>query len=48
MAEQRLNRAISFNSRTPGGVRLFCTHAFVLHLRFNSRTPGGVRRQRVA
>ena len=34
---------MSFNSRTPGGVRLTHTPDEVDALRFNSRTPGGVR-----
>ena len=34
----------SFNSRTPGGVRLTSTaHSVRVPIRFNSRTPGGVR-----
>ena len=37
-------RAGRFNSRTPGGVRLFLSPSiFNTTLCFNSRTPGGVR-----
>ena len=35
--------SLSFNSRTPGGVRLALTHSVCLPISFNSRTPGGVR-----
>ena len=34
----------SFNSRTPGGVRLLVADKSNTFFRFNSRTPGGVRR----
>ena len=34
----------SFNSRTPGGVRLLYVVISDYHEGFNSRTPGGVRR----
>ena len=38
--------SLSFNSRTPGGVRL-STHILRTSLgSFNSRTPGGVRRDK--
>ena len=37
---------ISFNSRTPGGVRRTLSGTLKEEPSFNSRTPGGVRRQR--
>ena len=36
-----------FNSRTPGGVRLYGAHRRHLLDGFNSRTPGGVRLSRL-
>jgi len=38
-----LTKTESFNSRTPGGVRLIVPPFSILDTRFNSRTPGGVR-----
>ena len=37
------SRVPCFNSRTPGGVRLFTLNPIIGQLSFNSRTPGGVR-----
>ena len=34
-----------FNSRTPGGVRLYAMTGYLVAQGFNSRTPGGVRRR---
>ena len=39
--------SLSFNSRTPGGVRLRTTDCTLRALSFNSRTPGGVRRDEI-
>ena len=36
----------SFNSRTPGGVRLIYIVTYLQILSFNSRTPGGVRHKK--
>ena len=38
-------RELSFNSRTPGGVRRSTSWRRICAERFNSRTPGGVRQQ---
>ena len=40
-----LRSSTSFNSRTPGGVRLHTRRRQRNDRRFNSRTPGGVRRR---